>query len=99
VYFAPKPDVPASYFRMSSRSGQDIDAVVGLQRRIPVDQAVRSGPRRRRSSCRRRCRKRIELSSRRFEIEVVRHAARCFLHMNQRMILGTAIRSGSRPDG
>jgi hypothetical protein len=31
--------------------------------------------------------RRIELGSRRFEIEVVRQAARCFLHLNQRMIL------------
>ncbi len=31
--------------------------------------------------------KRIELKSRRFEVEVVRHAARCFLLLDQRMIL------------
>lgn len=30
---------------------------------------------------------RIELKSRRFEIEVVRHAARCFLYLDQRMIM------------
>jgi hypothetical protein len=31
--------------------------------------------------------KRVELKSRRFEIEVVRHSARCFLYLDQRMIL------------
>jgi len=39
--------------------------------------------------------RRIELTSRRFEIEVVREVARCFLHMDQRMI--TAQRQMRQP--
>jgi hypothetical protein len=43
--------------------------------------------------------KRIELQSRRFEIEVVRGAARCFLALDQRMIFEDGRRSGSRITG
>jgi hypothetical protein len=87
VFVMPKPDVPGSSFEDERVIKQDIDAVVGYNDAIDPSPGGSIGTATEAQLVQAALSKRIELSSRRFEIEVVRHAARCWLYMNQRMIL------------
>jgi hypothetical protein len=88
VYFAPKPDLPASAFEVEQSIRADIDAVSGFSDQITNDQGGGPiGTATEAQLAQASLSRRIELSSHRFEVEIVRHSARGFLVMDQRMIL------------
>jgi hypothetical protein len=78
VYFAPKPDLPASAFEVERSIRADIDAVVGYSDNLQTEQGGQIGTATEAQLVQASLSKRIEMSSRRFEVEVVRHAARTF---------------------
>jgi hypothetical protein len=83
----PKPEIPASTFRDQEIIRADIEAVSGINEALNPSGGPNSSTATEAQLAQAALSRRVELGSRRFEIEVVRRAARCFLHLNQRMIL------------
>lgn len=79
-----RQDVPATAYKDEEAILRDFDSVVGVsddQPGGPIGTATEA------QLVQAALSKRIELKSRRFEVEVVRHSARCFLLLDQRMIV------------
>jgi hypothetical protein len=84
----PVRDVPGSGYQEEQVIRQDFDAVSGVTDALdPSRGTTGSGTATEAQLVQASLSARIELGSRRFEVEVVRHAARCFLHLDQRMIV------------
>jgi len=80
-------DVPGSGYQEESIIRQDFDAIPGLTDALDNSPGGSASTATEAQLVQAALGARIELSSRRFEIEVVRGAARMFLKLNQRMIL------------
>jgi len=83
----PIRDVPGSSWQEEQVIRTDFDAIPGIQDALDNSPGGSAGTATQAQLMQAALGARIELSSRRFEIEVVRQAARCFLAMDQRMIL------------
>jgi hypothetical protein len=83
----PVRDVPGSGYQEEQVIRQDFDAVAGVNDALDPRQGSNVGTATEAQLVQASLSRRIELGSRRFEIEVVRSSARCWLHLNQRMIL------------
>lgn len=82
----PTKDVPGSGYQEEQVIRADFDAVTGINDALdPAQGQISTATEAQLVQA--ALSRRIELKSRRFEVEVVRHAARCFLYLNQRMIL------------
>ncbi len=80
-------DLPGSGYQEETVIRTDFDAVSGLQDGLDNTPGATVGTATEANLVQAAMGARIELGSRRFEIEVVRRATRCFLHLDQRMIL------------
>jgi hypothetical protein len=83
----PVRDVPGSGYQEEQVIRQDFDAVAGVNDALDPRAGGTAGTATEAQLVQASLSRRIELGSRRFEIEIVRAAARCWLHLNQRMIL------------
>lgn len=81
----PRPDVPGSGYKEEEVIRNDFDAVIGITDALNPNSP--SGTATEAFLVQASLSRRIELASRRFEIEIVRPSARCFLYLDQRMIL------------
>jgi hypothetical protein len=82
-----RQEVPGSAYQDEQVIRADFDAVTGINDALDPSSGGTAGTATEAQLVQAALSKRIELKSRRFEIEVVRHAARCFLYLDQRMIL------------
>jgi hypothetical protein len=87
IYPLPKPEIPAASFRLMEMARSDIDAVGGVTEALSPQQGGASSTATEAFLQQAALSRRVQLGSRRFEIEVVRRAAKAFLFLNQRMIL------------
>lgn len=83
----PMRDLPGSSYQEESVIRSDFDAVSGINDALDPRSGGSAGTATEAQLVQASLSRRIELGSRRFEIEIVRQAARCWLHLNQRMIL------------
>jgi hypothetical protein len=81
------PDVPGHGYQEEQVIRNDFDAVTGVNDALAGGDGGAIGTATEAQLVQAALSKRIELKSRRFEVEVVRQAARCFLYLDQRMIL------------
>lgn len=82
----PIKDVPGSGYQEESIIRTDFEAVSGMQDALDNRPGESSTTATEAQLVQASLGRRIELSSRRFEIEVVRNVGRCFLYLDQRMI-------------
>ena len=83
----PRPEVPAIGYREEEVIKSDMDAVPGINEALNPQSGPSASTATEAFLVQASLSRRIELSSRRFEIEVVRQSARQFLYLDQRMIL------------
>jgi hypothetical protein len=82
-----KPDVPSSTFKHVEMIRADMDDVGGVTEALNPGSGGTAGTATEAFLVQASLSRRIQLGSRRFEIEVVRRAAKQFLYLDQRMIL------------
>jgi hypothetical protein len=82
-----RPEVPAIGYREEEVIKADMDAVPGINEALNPASGPSAGTATEAFLVQASLSRRVELSSRRFEIEAVRQSARQFLHLDQRMIL------------
>jgi hypothetical protein len=87
IFPLPRPEIPSSAFRAMEMNRADIDAVAGVTEALDPSAGASAGTATEAFLVQAALSRRVQLASRRFEIEVVRKAARLFLDLNQRMIL------------
>lgn len=80
-------DIPGSGYQEEQVIRTDFDAVTGINDALDPSSGGQIQTATEAQLVQAALSKRIELKSRRFEVEVVRQAARCFLYLNQRMIV------------
>jgi hypothetical protein len=83
----PVRDVPGSGYQEEQVVRQDFDAVAGINEALDPRSGGTAGTATESMLVQASLSRRIELGSRRFEIEVVRSSARAWKYLNQRMIL------------
>lgn len=83
----PRPDVSASAFQHMQTTRQDFDAVAGVTEALDPAQGGQISTATQAQLVQAALSARIALGARRFELEVGRQTARCFLFLDQRMIL------------
>jgi hypothetical protein len=83
----PRNEPPGTSYEEEKIIRQDFDTVIGLSDALDPSPGGTVGTATEAQLVQAALGRRIELASRRFEIEVVRHAAKCFLYLDQRMIL------------
>jgi hypothetical protein len=83
----PRPEVPAIGYREEEVIKADLDAVAGINDALNPQSGAAAGTATEAFLVQASLSRRVELSSRRFEIEVVRHSAEQFFYLDQRMIL------------
>jgi hypothetical protein len=82
-----KPEIPGSAFKVMDMNRADIDAVAGVTEALNPNAGPSATTATEAFLVQAALSRRVQLASRRFEIEVVRRAARAFLYLDQRMIL------------
>lgn len=87
IFPLPRPELPQSSFKLLEMARQDIDAVGGVTEALNPAQGGQASTATEAFLVQAALSRRVQLASRRFEIEVVRRAARAFLYLDQRMIL------------
>jgi hypothetical protein len=87
IFPLPRPEIPSSALRVMDMNRADIDAVSGVTEALDPSGGPNAGTATQAFLMQAALSRRVQLSSRRFEIEVVRRAARLFLYLDQRMIL------------
>jgi hypothetical protein len=87
IFPLPRPDIGSGAFRHLEIIGQHIDAIGGVTEALSPQSGGAAGTATEAFLVQAALSRRVQLASRRFEIEVVRRAARGFLFLNQRMIL------------
>jgi hypothetical protein len=87
IYPLPRPEVGGSAFRHMDKLEAWIEAVGGVSEALNPAQGAPAGTATEAFLVQAALSRRVQLGSRRFEIEVVRNAARAFLFLDQRMIL------------
>jgi hypothetical protein len=83
----PRQDVPGSAYQDEQAIRNDFDGVTGINDALAGGDGGAIGTATEAQLVQAALSKRIEMKSRRFEVEVVRQAARCFLYLDQRMIV------------
>lgn len=83
----PTKEVPGSGYQEEQVIRQDFDAVAGMQDGLDNQPGGVASTATESMLVQAALSRRVEVKSRRFEIEVVRRAARCFLYLDQRMIV------------
>jgi hypothetical protein len=83
----PVKEPPGTSYQEEQVVRTDFDAVSGINDALAGGEGTPAGTATEAQLVQAAVSVRVELKSRRFEVEVVRRAARCFLHLNQRMIL------------
>jgi hypothetical protein len=83
----PRPEIPSTAMDHERTIRQDFDAVSGITDALDPSAGGQISTATQAQLVQAALSRRIALGSRRFEIEVVRQSARCFLYMNQRMIV------------
>jgi hypothetical protein len=87
IFPLPRPEIPSSAFRHMEMIRQDIDAVGGITEALSPQPGGAASTATEAFLVQAALSRRVQLASRRFEIEIVRRAARQFLYLDQRMIL------------
>lgn len=82
----PKNEVPGSGYQEEQAIKSDIDSVTGINDALAGGDGGAIGTATEAQLVQAAVSKRIEMKSRRFEVEVVRGSARCFMYLNQRKI-------------
>ena len=83
----PRPEIGSSAFQHQAITRQDFDAVAGVTEALDPAQGGQISTATQAQLVQASLSARIALGARRFELEVVRQAARCFLYLDQRMIV------------
>lgn len=83
----PKPDLPSSSFQNAANIAADIERVSGMTDALADQQGPGISTATEAQLVQAALSRRVELKSRRFEAEVIRHNAKVWLYLDQRMIL------------